>query len=158
MVLAGTGHRPDKCGGYGERTYERLFRCATIALTEQRPTCVISGMAQGWDTALAEAAFVLGIEFKAYVPFEGQDRLWPPAAKLLYKNLLSKASSVVCCSSPGYSPKKMWERNARMVNDCELLVALWDGSDGGTKNCLSYAKQVGRTYINYWDIYQGIPG
>ena len=156
FVVAGTGHRSDKLGGYDSSTYERVFKCAVIALQEQRPDLVISGMALGWDMALAEAAYALEIKFKAYVPFEGQESKWPRESRRLYLALLGKAESVVHVSSPGYSAQKMWDRNVRMVDDCDLLVALWDGSSGGTSNCLSYAKRAGRTSINYWDIYQGI--
>jgi len=35
-------------------------------------------------------------------------------------------------------------RSEWMVQNCDLLVAYWDGSDGGTGNCVKYAKSVGR--------------
>lgn len=42
-----------------------------------------------------------------------------------------------------------------MVDDCDSLLALWDGSSGGTKNCLDYARKKGKPYINLWDRFSG---
>ncbi len=30
-----------------------------------------------------------------------------------------------------------------MVNNCDMLIAVWDGSDGGTANCVKYAQSKG---------------
>ena len=73
MIIAATGHRPDKLGGYGSIVADRLFHLAYETLEELAPTLVISGMALGWDMAVAEAAFCLDIPFHAYRPFEGQE-------------------------------------------------------------------------------------
>ena len=56
MNVAGTGHRPNKLGGYDDDIYQRLVTLAMTYLEETRPKRVISGMALGWDQALAEAA------------------------------------------------------------------------------------------------------
>ena len=32
MIVAGTGHRPDKLGGYGKEAHERLVHVACTAL------------------------------------------------------------------------------------------------------------------------------
>jgi hypothetical protein len=32
-----------------------------------------------------------------------------------------------------------------------MSSALWDGSDGGTGECVQYAERVGRLWVNLWD-------
>ena len=54
------------------------------------PSEVISGMALGWDMALAQAAINLGIPFIAAVPFIGQENMWIKKTQEYYKELLSK--------------------------------------------------------------------
>lgn len=55
MIVAGTGHRPNKLGGYGDDVFERLVALARTYLWHMEPWHVISGMALGWDQALAQA-------------------------------------------------------------------------------------------------------
>lgn len=150
MIIAGTGHRPDKLGGYSPHIAKQLIDLASDALREHQPSTVISGMALGWDMALAEAAVNLGIPFHAYVPFEGQELVWPMTSKLFYRALLKKAQFVRICSPGGFSRQAMQHRNICMVDACDQLLALWDGSNGGTANCLVYATSVGKPYINLW--------
>lgn len=151
MILAGTGHRPNKLGGYGTGTTERLVKLATKYLVELKPDVVISGMALGWDQALALAATQQDIEWWAYVPFKGQDNFWPPKSKELYHILLGQADVVRIVSPNGYHPQTMQVRNRAMVDDCDKLLALWSGTPGGTANCLQYAREIGKPVINIWD-------
>lgn len=34
-----------------------------------------------------------------------------------------------------------------MVDRCDRLIAVWDGSNGGTGNCVKYAKEVGKPIV-----------
>jgi len=154
MIIAGTGHRPDKLGGYGAQMYLHVLQIATEYLAETKPELVISGMAQGWDMALAQAAIRFEIPFHAYVPFIGQEQVWPQATRLYYQELLKRADKVKVCSEGGFSTKAMIIRNQAMVDDCDHLVALWNGSPGGTCNCIRYAAKVGRSCTNLWDKYE----
>lgn len=149
--MAATGHRPDKLGGYGDAVYERLLSLAMRSIESIGPNLVIAGGALGWDTAIAEASYLLKVPYKVYVPFAGQESKWPASAQKFYRALLREASEVVECSEPGYSVAKMHVRNHRMVDDCDVLLALWDGSDGGTASAVRYAKTVGRETINVWE-------
>lgn len=153
MIIAGTGHRPNKLGGYDNITLRRLMGLVNSWLVNYQPKLVISGMALGWDQAIASAAYSLGIPFHAYVPFEGQESMWPRNSQEDYKWLLSKASNVVYTAEPGYAAWKMQHRNERMVDACDRVLALWDGSKGGTGNCIAYAEKVGKPIINLWEEY-----
>lgn len=155
MIDAGTGHRPEKLrigsrSAYHPQVFERVVDLARAVLERRRPSRVISGMALGWDTALAVAATELGIPFDAYVPFEGQESRWPAPARRRYHALLARAARVVVVCPGGYSREKLQRRNERMVDDADHLLALWSGAPGGTRDCLVYAELRGRTHENLW--------
>ena len=154
MIIAATGHRPEKLGGYGRDVEQRLRDLAVWFLMCTRPTVVISGVALGWDTAIAEAALTLRIPLWAAVPFAGQESRWAPRSQAIYRGLLQQAERVVIVSEGGFSSAAMQRRNEWMVDECAALVALWDGSAGGTANCLKYANKIGRPGWNLWQYWR----
>ena len=151
MIVSGTGHRPDKLGGYSDRVLNRLIDLVTLELQELKPDRVISGVAIGFDTALAIAAIRLNIPITCAVPFAGQEKMWPPESKVRYAKILSKAEQVVIVSSGTYSATKMQVRNEYMVDRCTLLLALWNGTSGGTANCIEFATKSNKRILNLWD-------
>lgn len=153
MIICGTGHRPDKLGGYSQEAGERLWMLAYDFLEHHRPTKVISGMALGWDTALADAATDLDIPLIAAVPFLGQESKWPVDSRRKYLGILDAADDVVYVCEPGYAAWKMQKRNEWMVYHADLVLALWNGTDGGTANCVRYANKVGKEVVNLWETY-----
>lgn len=162
MILAGTGHRPDKLGGYSLTLEVALTDFAGRVLARQRPVGVISGMALGWDQALAVAAVRLGIPFVAAIPFEGQESRWPTLAQMHYSWLLKAASHVHVVTPKnsltdewqGLQPPIAWamqRRNEWMVDNSTALLALWNGDrKGGTFNCIQYAREGCREITNVW--------
>lgn len=150
LVIAGTGHRLDKLGGYSDKVQLRLAQLACAVFKLYEPRLVITGMAIGWDMALALACGELNIPFVAAVPFKGQEARWPEKTVDLYNRLLGKASEVVYVCEPGYEAWKMQERNEYMVDRADLILALWNGSSGGTANCIQYAQKVHKPVLNVW--------
>lgn len=153
MIISGTGHRPDKLGGYSDKAHDELTNVAIAYLQEAKPTKVISGMALGWDTALADAAVLLGIPLVAAIPFEGQESRWPIHSRARFNYLRSRATEEVIVSEGGYAAWKMQVRNEWMVDNSDLVVALWNGTDGGTANCVRYAEKKGKPIVNLWEKY-----
>lgn len=149
-VLAGTGHRPNKLGGYGTDVSARLVDLARAALIKYRPNKVVSCMALGWDTALALAAIELGVPLIVAVPFEGQERKWLPEQQQLFRSILGRATKVVVVSPGGYAISKMQVRNEWMVDRATALLALWNGSGGGTGNCIEHARERQVEIVNLW--------
>lgn len=145
-VVAATGHRPDKIGGYDfdapQRQWVRLMIRQTLC--ELRPQYCISGMALGVDQDFAFVCVELQIPFVAAVPFIGQELSWPKASREHYRELLKYAYCTYVVTGGGYSSRKMDLRNRWMVDNCDVLVSVWDGSKGGTGNCVEYANQVQR--------------
>jgi uncharacterized phage-like protein YoqJ len=54
-----------------------------------------------------------------------------------------------CIVNPGeYAAWKMQKRNEWMVDRCTALIAVYNSDQtGGTRNCVEYAKKVGRRIV-----------
>lgn len=151
MFVAVTGHRPNKFFKYGVDAYE--FHCPLRAwirdqlkrwLLYLQPSAGISGMALGTDQDFAYVCCEVGLPFVAAVPCDGQDSQWPEESRHFYHELLSRAYQVANVTPGPYAVWKMQQRNEWMVDNCHKLLAVWDGSDGGTANCVMYAHRVHR--------------
>ena len=122
MILGFTGHRPASLpGNYSDRTNRALLNTANFILAEYEPTKVISGMALGWDTAVAECAVNRGISLIAAVPFESQPSRWLKSSQDRYQSLLNQAERIEIISAGDYSPEAMQLRNRV---DCQLLRSI----------------------------------
>jgi len=153
LIVCGTGHRPNKLGGYTHEAEAMLHTLANWWLSANRPKEVITGMALGWDTALAISSYNLGIPYTAAIPFRGQEEMWPQKSQDKYNLLLSKAKDIVIVCEGGYSSQKMQLRNIWMVDNSQGILALWDGTSGGTHNCVKYAKTTKKPIYNIWEHY-----
>lgn len=156
MIVAGTGHRPPRLSkeGYADLRLAPLLRVLCAEWLEPRAAeiaCVISGMASGFDQALAWAAHDVGIPFKAYVPFKTQSFGWPEAARREYERLLSHASEYVIVSEGEYAAWKYLARDERMVDDASDVLALYDGhGKGGTYHTVRYSLSQNKPVHHLW--------
>jgi len=139
MIVAFTGHRPQKLGGFKlpNPIYNNV--CQQIEKT--------SGMALGVDQWAASISYKLGIPFIAAVPFIGQESVWATESKKIYNKLLAKAVEKVIVSDGEYSAQKLQIRNEWLCNHSDILLAIFDGSPGGTANCIKYAKSINMKII-----------
>jgi len=97
----------------------------------------------------------------AAVPFQGQESRWPAEAQSRYQRLLQKikvaGGEVVIVSPGGYSPKKMLLRDEYIVNNSDILVALWNREkSGGTYHTVSYAEKQNVETINLWQQWEKV--
>lgn len=153
MILSFTGHRPDKLGGYDDQVFERVvvFFVAALRPYASRIKIGVVGGAIGTDTAAACALFVLRIPYILAEPFLGQCAKWPPAAQERYALMEERAQQIVVVCEGDYANWKFQKRNEWMVDNSDALVALWDGSSGGTANCVAYAIQKQKPWTNLWE-------
>ena len=156
LIICGTGHRPGRAFPHDDATFVRLIDLATGWLKEHKPDVVISGMALGWDMALAKAALDLGIPVHAYLPCRGQADRWPKRSVERYVWLLERCAVKKLISKGEYADGVMQLRNEAMVDDVDLVLALWDGSPGGTKRCIDYANENGVKVENLWPEWERI--
>ena len=170
MIIAFTGHRPDKLWGYNNpaaylRLENFLFSICEYLAIQHGAVAFISGMAIGVDMCAAKACLRLRdkyphIKVIAAVPFTGQEKKWPSNTQSEYIGILKKVDKVVIVDQqvpyqvPGqkvgaYHPGKLDMRNRFMVDYCDLLIGIYKGGGGGTKNCLDYAAKVKRKVVVY---------
>lgn len=171
--IAFTGHRPNKIGGYDPKHPQRVavtdaissaLRRAVAKYGQTHEVVVISGGALGVDTDAAREANKMGLRFVIAAPCRGQDGRWPAKAKETYEKMCSHADAelaqrlctdgemveggVIYVANTGYTgPAVMQARNIWMVDHADAVVAIWDGSDGGTANCVRYTQDQGKPMV-----------
>lgn len=154
MVIAGTGHRPKYCPCLYDETHPWLLNLKSLIkdkLVEKNPSAVISGMAIGFDTWLAEVALDLKIPLWAYIPFKGQHLKWPSESKERYESILDRSEKSRIMLDR-YYPYAFIVRDETMVNDCDLVFALLNPAvqSGGTFYTVNYAHKKKKEVINLW--------
>jgi uncharacterized phage-like protein YoqJ len=146
-----TGHRPDKLGGYHnhqmhDRVREMLRKTiAGLAELVTEPH-FITGMALGVDQWAARILIDMGLPFTAAVPCPNQSERWPKNSQIEYNFILARAAHIETIS-PTYTPDCMHKRNKWMVDHSSIVIAVWDGSDGGTAHCVRYAERADHTPV-----------
>lgn len=151
MKIAITGHRPNKLGNdydFKSELSRKIINELQIVINEYKPTKLISGMALGIDTMWSVLAIKNNIPFIAAIPCKNQYHRWFQKSITLYKRIIEDPlCTVVNVSVGSYTNHCMQKRNEYMVNECDILIAVWDGTNGGTSNCVSYARKVNKKII-----------
>lgn len=163
MIINATGHRPNKLGNaydvhhptnieIGRRMRAFIlkqagFNEATKTFSYKNEVTLISGMALGVDTIWALVALKLKRDFpgkfklECAIPCKGHAKNWLEGSKITYENILKLADTVTFVSNEEYQPYLMQKRNEYMVDKADIVFAVWDGTKGGTGNCVNYAKE-----------------
>ena len=149
MRIMVTGHRPQKLS-YGDegkiRAHMNAFLCRAIKKHGAENLIIISGMALGVDTWWFQEAADFGLAIHAYIPFQGQEAAWKPKQREDYRSYLywlsvrDEKHKIITVCSPGFAAWKMQKRNEAMVDNSDVCVAYWNGTSGGTANCVEYAE------------------
>ena len=146
-----TGHRPDKLP-WG--TDERDPRCAALKASILRELeglylrgwrHFISGMARGADLYFAEAVLALKEKYPAVtlegaVPCLSQADRWPPEEQARWRAILD-ACDVESLVQEHYDRFCMHRRDRYMVDHSSAILAVFDGTPGGTMYTLNYAME-----------------
>lgn len=148
-----TGYRPSKMPfGYDESSllaldFQKRLRDTIENLIWQGYQHFISGGAQGMDIMAAETVLDLqkeypGVTLEIAVPFEGQADKWPEAYKARWQRCIDEADMITVLSHV-YTKGCLFARNRYLVAQADLLLACFDGKEGGTKNTVEYARRNG---------------
>jgi hypothetical protein len=148
--IAVTGHRH-----LGEEATIRFvaetFRSLLAEAKREHPEGVIvfSGLAEGADTLFAEIALELSLTTEAVIAFEDFSSDFPEGPlREHYQSLKTKCRIVHQLNYRQRSDEAYWEVGKWLVDNCDLLVAAWNGQPaegkGGTGDVVEYAKQQGR--------------
>lgn len=151
MIIAVTGHRPPKIGNEwdGVGPVSDAIRAELTRIIEKyNPERILSGMALGVDMLWAEVGIAMGVTVVACIPCKDQEKVWRPDSRARYHAILNDPHvTQVLVSQDPYRLDLMDLRNRWMVDNSHLLVSVWDGSRGGTANCVEYANQVKRPIL-----------
>ena len=152
-----SGHRPAKLPWrYDERDprclefKDRLFSVIG-AVYDSGISHFICGMALGCDLYCAEAVIRLkemhgDITLEAAIPYSGQADSWSEHNRRRYERILSFCDKTTVIQE-AYSPSCMMRRNRYMVDRSGVVIAVFNGSRGGTFNTLRYAVRCGLEII-----------
>jgi len=151
MKIAVTGHRPNKLGneydGIGKYSDAIRDRMAEV-IKDHKPTQIITGMALGVDMLWAEMAIINNIPFIAAIPCKDQEKMWPKKSQDRYNRIVNHPlCTKYYVSEKPYTNSCMQARNVWMSDNCDILLAIWDGSAGGTKNCYDYAFHIKKQQV-----------
>lgn len=153
-----TGHRPQKLPfGFREEDAQCMHFKSVLCSEIKRMICFygvthfISGMALGTDMFAAEAVLKLKMNYphitlEAAVPFEGQYLCWSSALQMRYHRLLAQCDFVTVLQQK-YDAHCLERRNRYMVDRADYVLAMWNGTPGGTANTICYAEHCGKTII-----------
>lgn len=155
-----TGYRPQKLPFPIARDnkdyidFENDLFMTVQSLAKEGCRTFYTGMAMGFDIIAAECVLVVAsakkfsdIRLICALPFKAQAKKYPQNWKMRYDSILEKASEIVIISNDYYS-KCYYDRNRFMVDNSDCVLTWFDGSPGGTKNTIDYAKSIMRKVIN----------
>ena len=146
-----TGHRPDKLPwGYDERD----SRCLALKRSLSRELeglyrrgfrHFISGMAQGCDLYFAEAVLALreqnpDLSVEGAVPFPAQADHWPGDQRLRWQDILARCDLETVVQQH-YDRFCTFRRDRYMIERSAAVLAVFDGTPGGTQYTLNYAME-----------------
>lgn len=141
-----TGHRPEKLR-MSEKEVKHALRLEINRAVKNGFFTFISGMSRGVDIWAAEQILLLrekntAIHLICALPFYGFEKQWSTEWKTQYHRILDQADIVriICPSFSFYSYQR---RNEWMVDRSSLLIAVFNGEQGGTKNTIDYAEARG---------------
>lgn len=156
QTCAFTGHRPTNlpfrynenhplCKGLKVQLHNTIG-----ALVEQGVTGFYTGMAQGTDIFCAEIVLYLKERFfphitlEAVIPCRGQADKWPLEQQQRYGKILEKVDTKIFISVD-YTYRCMLERNDYLVQQGDIILAVYDGKEGGgTAYTVNKAKEKGK--------------
>ena len=107
----------------------------------------LCGMAMGCDLYFCECVLDLrrrmpDVTVEAVIPCPTQADEWPADMVRRYRELVAVCDYETMVSAR-YTPGCMQRRNRYLVDHASLLIAVYDGSAGGTRNTIQYALSRG---------------
>lgn len=141
MILGVSGHR--ELIKPTEEIYEQFL----YEVDWMKPKAILSGLAVGFDSIVAQAAIDLNIPLWAAIPFPDQHKLWSPEQKKKYEFFLSKAQNVYVANNT-FSNWAYHKRNRHIVDTSHNLIVWLTEVKGGTFKTVEYANQKNKCVIN----------
>lgn len=137
-----TGHRPEKLCVNESEIKPALAPAIESAIAAGKLT-FISGMSRGVDIWAAELVLQYrkadsSIHLICALPYPDFERRWSAQWQQRYREILQRADLIRIISA-SFSMSSYQIRNEWMVNKSSLVIAVFNGENGGTKNTIEYA-------------------
>lgn len=153
-----TGHRPGKLPWkFDERDVrcvdlKRRMRDAVEAAWQEGYRHFLCGMAMGCDLYFCECAMALRgrepeVTVEAVIPCPTQAQDWPEGERARYRALVAGCDYETLVSER-YTSDCMQRRNRYLVDHASLLIAAYDGTQGGTQYTIQYALRRGLNIVD----------
>lgn len=141
-----TGHRPEKLKTPEERL-ETLLEAEIQKAITGGFTTFITGMAKGTDIVAGEIVLRLReqddrLKLICALPHPGFGLHWGGGWTERFQKVLA-AADLVRTICPDFSYAAYQTRNEWMVRHSALVIAVFNGERGGTKNTMDYAQRTG---------------
>lgn len=137
MLVGITGHRPERLGNTWPIVEKWIKEKLKEYKENEEKVSLITGMARGVDQIAAVAAIDMEIGVRCYYPF-------PHKFSNLEDHVLIQAE-VTRFEQDKYSSDVYFKRDRRIVDDCDVLLVVWDGvKKGGTYYTYQYALEKGK--------------
>ena len=152
--VMGTGSRSMVVAADRHQIYDDL-RNHVLSLRARHPDLVlISGMAEGWDEAIAKVGFRESIPYLVYVPNPGYGRYYWQEHSLTGRNrmatfneLLAAARQVIYVAQTIYvgDVHANFVRNQAMVDACNMAL-VYNPTSSGTRHAIELLKAAGKPF------------
>lgn len=146
-----TGHRPDKIGKSEDIVKEQIKNEVKKSVEEGYFT-FITGMAMGVDMWAAEIVIEEKrnnpeIKLVCASPYPGFERNRCLADRMKYHEVLNNADYIINVSEK-YTRFCFQIRNMWMVDRSDKVIAVYNGTRGGTYNTIKYAEKKNIQVVN----------
>ena len=133
MLVGITGHRPERLGA----NWVIVDKWLQEKMKEYAGGSLITGMARGVDQIAAIDAINAGVGVRCYYPF--------PRKLSDLDEYIENHAEVIRYEGDKYTPNVYFSRDRRIVDDCDVLLVVWDGiKNGGTYYTYKYALEKGK--------------
>lgn len=150
MVVGATGHQNIPDGALLSIRDE--LRRTLRELSELEGVC---SLAAGADQLFAQTVLDCGGKLRVVVPSMDYEQTFGTRAQLeTFSALLGRAADVERLEFSKPSEAAFFAAGRRVVDRCELLLAVWDGEParglGGTADVVKYAEDSGKKVLVIW--------
>lgn len=143
MKIAITGHRSVRLNGQEEKVRLWIKEQLINFRACYKDIELLNGMAKGVDQIAAQEAISLGVPLICFFAYKRK-------LSEFEENIAAGAERLIWVSDV-YTGKSVYlERDRRMVDECDVLLVVWDGIEtGGTYYTYKYAQEQGKKIIFY---------
>lgn len=151
VAIAVTGHRSISPSDHLRNAVRDALTSLCAGLSTNADATVITLLAEGADTLVAQEAVALGLSLTALLPepLSVCRDAFPDASRPLFDDLISRASAVLAPAQRLPAPMCYADAAERMLESSDVLLAVWDGipgagAVGGSADVVRMAHAMGK--------------